>query len=189
MPPETQALLWRSFGGPGAVVGTNALTTAGLGLTPGNASALSQQAETAEECDALETWFTGLWSNLSEHKTFFENIRQLGKYTELDRLYHAILYTIFKDSGEEFDEERIIRSATGIKDTVVWQKLFRFQRDGVIGAIDKLEKYGGCIIADSVGLGKTFEALAVIKYYELRNDRVLVLCPKKLRQLVNLLRQ
>lgn len=181
MPPETQALLWRSFGGPGAVVGTNALTTAGLGLTPGNASALSQQAETAEECDALETWFTGLWSNLSEHKTFFENIRQLGKYTELDRLYHAILYTIFKDSGEEFDEERIIRSATGIKDTVVWQKLFRFQRDGVIGAIDKLEKYGGCIIADSVGLGKTFEALAVIKYYELRNDRVLVLCPKKLR--------
>jgi len=60
--------------------------------------------------------------------------------------------------------------------------LYRFQRDGVIGAIDKLERFGGCIIADSVGLGKTFEALAVIKYYELRNDRVLVLAPKRLRE-------
>ncbi|KAF5051411.1 RNA polymerase-associated protein RapA [anaerobic digester metagenome] len=180
-PPETQALLWRGKEGLGAVIGINAFTTAGLGLTPGSASALPQQAETAEECAALDAWFAGLWCNLSEHKAFWENVRQLGSYTELDKLYHAILYTIFKDSGEELDEERIIRSATGIKDTVVWQKLFRFQRDGVIGAIDKLEKYGGCIIADSVGLGKTFEALAVIKYYELRNDRVLVLCPKKLR--------
>ena len=64
---------------------------------------------------------------------------------------------------------------------MVWKKLFRFQRDGVIGAIDKLDRFGGCIIADSVGLGKTFEALAIIKYHELRNDRVLVLCPKRLR--------
>jgi Superfamily II DNA/RNA helicases, SNF2 family len=179
--PETQALLWRGKDGSGAVIGSNAFTTAGLGLTPGSASALPQQAETAEECAALDAWFAELWRNLPEHSVFLENVRQLGCYTELEKLYHAILYTIFKDSGEELDEERIIRSATGIKDTVVWRKLFRFQRDGVIGAIDKLEKYGGCIIADSVGLGKTFEALAVIKYYELRNDRVLVLCPKKLR--------
>ena len=63
----------------------------------------------------------------------------------------------------------------------VWKKLYKFQRDGVVGAIDKLERLGGCIIADSVGLGKTFEALAIIKYYELRNDRVLVLVPKRLR--------
>ena len=80
------------------------------------------------------------------------------------------------------DEERIVKSATGIRDTVVWNKLYAFQRDGVVAAIDKLSRYGGCIIADSVGLGKTFEALAVIKYYELRNDRVLVLCPKRLRE-------
>jgi SNF2 family DNA or RNA helicase len=79
------------------------------------------------------------------------------------------------------DEERIVKSATGIKNTVVWKKLFKFQRDGAIGAIEKLERFGGCIIADSVGLGKTFEALAIIKYYELRNDRVLVLAPKRLR--------
>ena len=96
-------------------------------------------------------------------------------------VYFQILYQMFKDLGDELDEERIIKSATGIRDTVVWKKLFRFQRDGVTGAIDKLERIGGCIIADSVGLGKTFEALAVIKYYELRNDRVLVLCPKRLR--------
>ena len=85
------------------------------------------------------------------------------------------------DSGDEMDEERIVKSATGIRNTVVWKKLFKFQRDGVVGAIDKLNRFGGCIIADSVGLGKTFEALAIIKYHELRNDRVLVLAPKRLR--------
>jgi len=92
-----------------------------------------------------------------------------------------LYFSGFKDSGGELDEERIIKSATGIHNTTVWKKLYKFQRDGVIGAIDKLERHGGCIIADSVGLGKTFEALAIIKYYELRNDRVLVLCPKRLR--------
>ena len=96
-------------------------------------------------------------------------------------IYFLTLYNIFRDFLEEIDEENIIRSKTGFKDTLVWDKLYKFQKDGVLGAIDKLEKYNGCIIADSVGLGKTFEALAVIKYYELRNDRVLVLCPKKLR--------
>jgi SNF2 family DNA or RNA helicase len=88
---------------------------------------------------------------------------------------------LFLNNIDALDEEKIIKSATGIQNSVVWKKLFKFQRDGVIGAIDKLERLGGCIIADSVGLGKTFEALAVIKYYELRNYRVLVLVPKRLR--------
>ena len=74
-----------------------------------------------------------------------------------------------------------VKSATGIRNTVVWTKLYKFQRDGVVGSLDKLERFGGCIIADSVGLGKTFEALAIIKYHELRHDRVHVLCPKHLR--------
>ncbi|NJS14349.1 MAG: DEAD/DEAH box helicase [Sphingopyxis sp.] len=69
----------------------------------------------------------------------------------------------------------------GLEDSKVWDMLYRFQRDGVLGAVGKLAQWGGCIIADSVGLGKTFEALAVIKYYELRNERVLVLSPKRLR--------
>ncbi len=92
------------------------------------------------------------------------------------------MYNIFKDYLGELDEEKIIKTKTGFKDTLVWNKLYKFQKDGVMGAIDKLEKHNGCIIADSVGLGKTFEALAVIKYYELRNDRVLVMAPKKLRE-------
>jgi len=96
-------------------------------------------------------------------------------------VYAGILHHLFRDDGEGLDEERIVKSATGIRNTVVWKKLFQFQRDGVVGAIDKLNRFGGCIIADSVGLGKTFEALAIIKYHELRNDRVLVLCPKRLR--------
>jgi SNF2 family DNA or RNA helicase len=75
-----------------------------------------------------------------------------------------------------------MKSRTGIRDTSIWEMLYKFQKDAVLGAIHKIENYNGCIIADSVGLGKTFEALAVIKYYELRNDRVLVLCPKRLRE-------
>jgi SNF2 family N-terminal domain. len=89
-----------------------------------------------------------------------------------------MLQRLFASSGDGLDEERIVKSATGIRNTVVWKKLYKFQRDGVVGAIDKLERFGGCIIADSVGLGKTFEALAIIKYHELRNDRVLVLWPE-----------
>ena len=96
-------------------------------------------------------------------------------------IYFVTLYNIFKDYLEEVSEDKTVKGKTGFKTTEVWNKLYKFQKDGGLGAIEKLERYNGCIIADSVGLGKTFEALAVIKYYELRNDRVLVLCPKKLR--------
>ena len=91
------------------------------------------------------------------------------------------MHHLLRAQGDALDEEQVVKSATGIRDTQVWRKLYKFQRDGVVGAIDKLNRFGGCIIADSVGLGKTFEALAIIKYCELRNDRVLVLCPKRLR--------
>ena len=92
-----------------------------------------------------------------------------------------MLHHVLGARGDALDEDQVIKSATGIRDTVVWRKLYKFQRDGVVGAIDKLNRFGGCVIADSVGLGKTFEALAIIKYHEMRNDRVLVLCPKRLR--------
>ena len=92
------------------------------------------------------------------------------------------LYNIFSKDIDSLVEENIVKTKTGFKDTTIWNMLYKFQKDGVIGSIDKLEKFNGCILADSVGLGKTFEALAVIKYYELRNDRVLVLAPKKLRE-------
>ncbi|MFH1570091.1 MAG: SNF2-related protein [Gemmatimonadota bacterium] len=96
-------------------------------------------------------------------------------------VYNLVLHHLFAGRGDVLDEEEVVKPATGIRATVVWRKRFRFQRDGVVGAIDKLNRYGRCIIADSMGLGKTFEALAIIKYHELRNDRALVLCPKRLR--------
>ncbi|MEN9492203.1 MAG: hypothetical protein RJA63_2652, partial [Pseudomonadota bacterium] len=108
-------------------------------------------------------------------------LQAIGEHRDPFTVYTLILHHLFRDSGDEMDEDRIVKSATGIRNTVVWKKLFKFQRDGVVGAIDKLNRFGGCIIADSVGLGKTFEALAIIKYHELRNDRVLVLAPKRLR--------
>ncbi len=95
-------------------------------------------------------------------------------------IYYVILYNIFSSFLDDLNEDLMPNDATGFKDSVIWNKLYHFQRDAVIGAINKLEKYNGCILADSVGLGKTFTALGVIKYYELRNKSVLVLCPKKL---------
>jgi len=97
-----------------------------------------------------------------------------------ERIYFVILYNIFSEFLEEIDEDVLPNDRTGYEDSAVWNKLFNFQRDAAVGIINKLETYNGCILADSVGLGKTFTALAVIKYYELRNRSVLVLCPKKL---------
>jgi hypothetical protein len=168
-----------------AITGHCPFTTDGLGLTPGNPFSLIQCSETPDECATLQTWFTKLWGNLPALLTSKQNLlAQLATITDHKApalAYYLILYHLFKDLGDTLDEEQIVKSATGIRNTVVWKKLFKFQRDGVVGAIDKLARLGGCIIADSVGLGKTFEALAVIKYHELRNDRVLVLVPKRLR--------
>ncbi|MBQ3421711.1 MAG: DEAD/DEAH box helicase family protein, partial [Romboutsia sp.] len=91
------------------------------------------------------------------------------------------MYNIFKDYIDETTNNKYTQDNTSLTNSVIWNKLYKFQKDGVLGALEKLEKYNGCIIADSVGLGKTFEALAIIKYYESINARVLVLCPKKLR--------
>jgi len=97
-----------------------------------------------------------------------------------DSLYKFSLFHIFQNATiDEVAEQRLRK--IGFKETVVWNMLYNFQQDAVLGAIDKIETFGGCIIADSVGLGKTLEALAVMKYYQMRNDRILVLCPKKLR--------
>ena len=168
-----------------ALLGSLAFSTDGLGITPGNPLSLIQASETAEEALLLSQWFDLQWSGLvSDDKAKIELVEVLQSYSVHRApylVYTLILHHLFSSSGEDFDEDRIVKSATGIRNTVVWKKLYKFQRDGVVGAIDKLNRFGGCIIADSVGLGKTFEALAIIKYHELRNDRVLVLCPKRLR--------
>lgn len=186
--PLPQAILVakNADGTPAKVISGNCpLTTDGLGITPANQFSLVQATETPEESQLLASWFTQMWNALpasAEGKAaLLGQLDDLTAKREPSLIYLLTIYHLFKDRGDELDEDKIIKSATGIKNAVVWKKLFKFQRDGVIGAIDKLERFGGCIIADSVGLGKTFEALAIIKYYELRNDRVLVLVPKRLR--------
>jgi hypothetical protein len=167
------------------ITGNCAFTTEGLGITPGNQFSLIQCSEREEESALLGAWFTNLWSGLSssdqQKAAVLARLQDIADPKAPSLIYYLTLHHLFKDLGEDLDEERIVNSATGIRNTIVWRKLFKFQRDGVIGTIDKLERLGGCIIADSVGLGKTFEALAIVKYYELRNDRVLILCPKRLR--------
>jgi len=168
-----------------ALLGSLAISTEGLGLTPGNPLSLIQASETSEEARLLSQWFDAQWSALpsrpSVKGSLLEVLQRIGSHRDPYLVYTLVLHHLFFDRGDDLDEEQVVKSATGIRNTVVWQKLFKFQRDGVVGAIDKLNRFGGCIIADSVGLGKTFEALAIIKYHELRNDRVLVLVPKRLR--------
>ena len=169
-----------------AVQGSLDFTSSGLGYTYSPTLQMNTLMDEPILTKQYIQWFNDVWSNesiLEEVKEeVLERIAVIYGDHSPEFLYYVTLYNIFKDYLEEFDEDAIVKSKTGFKDTEIWNKLYKFQKDGVLGAIDKLEKHNGCIIADSVGLGKTFGALEVIKYYELRNDRVLVLCPKKLRE-------
>jgi hypothetical protein len=185
--PQATLVTKNANGTPSKVISGNCpLTTDGLGITPANQFSLVQATETPEESQLLAGWFTQMWNFLpasaDAKAALLAQLDELTAKREPSLIYLLTVYHLFKDRGDKLDEDKIVKSATGIRETVVWKKLFKFQRDGVIGAIDKLERLGGCIIADSVGLGKTFEALAIIKYYELRNDRVLVLVPKRPRR-------
>ncbi len=160
-------------------------TGAGLGLTESETLDMINSSNDVNETQQMLNWFDSVWNNnfqlVEAKELLLREVEKLSRDNEPQYIYFLTLCHLFKDFVEDLSEEKIIRSKTGFKETLVWNKLYNFQKDGVLGAIEKLEKYNGCIIADSVGLGKTFEALAVIKYYELRNDRVLVICPKKLR--------
>lgn len=169
-----------------AIQGSSNFTTSGLGFSESDKYDMNMCLTDANATEALLEWFDSIWNNPAAVNDIKDSmltaLNQLTKNQAPAFIYFLTLSNLFKDFLEELDEEKIIKTKTGFKNTLVWNKLYKFQCDGVLGAIDKLEKYNGCIIADSVGLGKTFEALAIIKYYELRNDRVLVLCPKKLRE-------
>lgn len=169
-----------------AIQGSSDFTSSGLGYTFSPSLQMNTLIDEPLLTKQYIDWFNDVWQNeaiVEEIKEkVLDRIAVIYENHSPEFLYYVTLYNIFRDYLEEFDDEAIVKSKTGFKDTAIWNKLYKFQKDGVLGAIDKLEKHNGCIIADSVGLGKTFEALAVIKYYELRNDRVLVLCPKKLRE-------
>lgn len=109
-----------------------------------------------------------------------DHIASVYQENSPERIYFIMLYNIFHAFLEDVDEDVLPNDRTGYQESLIWKKLFNYQRDAATGIINKLETYNGCILADSVGLGKTFTALAVVKYYELRNRSVLVLCPKKL---------
>ena len=171
---------------PLAIQGSSTLTASGLGAIKSSRYEMNTAVEEPEATRQLLSWFDTLWNNQQAFRNvkneLLQSLDNLSSEKPAQLIYFLTLFNIFREIIEEIDEENIIRSKTGFKDTIVWNKLYKFQKDGVLGAIDKLERYNGCIIADSVGLGKTFEALAVIKYYELRNDRILVLAPKRLRE-------
>lgn len=107
-------------------------------------------------------------------------VSNLYKENSPEFIYYLTLYNIFDEFLEDISEDELANERTGFKESVVWKRLYDFQRDAVLGIINKLERHNGCILADSVGLGKTFSALGVIKYYQERNRSILVLCPKKL---------
>jgi len=169
-----------------AIHGSSSFTSGGFGVIPTDGYAMNTYFTAPSETDGLLNWFDSIWNGPAathDIKVFvLDQLERIVSAKSPELIYFLILYNVFREFLGEIEEDKIIKTRTGIKETIIWSKLYRFQRDGVLGAIDKIEKYNGCIIADSVGLGKTFEALAIIKYYELRNDRVLVLCPKKIRE-------
>jgi SNF2 family DNA or RNA helicase len=156
----------------------------GLGLIPSRNLTRIRYVEHQEAQDELE-YFDEVWENPQVQDALAPFMHQLSQLTQdytPNFIYFKMLFHLFHDFVDNMNSETMLQSQVNFKQTSIWSMLYKFQKDGVIGAIDKLEKFNGCILADSVGLGKTFEALAVIKYYELRRLNVLVLCPKKLSE-------
>lgn len=179
----------------GAVTYNNVIgfTSADLGLTPRSGFPTLIQKLENPQSEAYLAWFNQIWNNkesledvTSYVQAYFENT---FKENSPEFIYFITLYNLFNEFLEDISADNLPNDDTGFKETVIWKKLYNFQKDAVIGAINKLEKYNGCIVADSVGLGKTFTALGIIKYYEKRNKDVLVLCPKKLEANWNTYRQ
>ena len=162
----------------------NGFTTVDLGCERGNnAYNMVQKTETPFSTAYIEL-FESLWNDTVKMQEVtdevIENITTAYNENSPDFIYFVTLYNIFNEFLEDVSEDNLPNEATGFKESKIWSMLYNFQKDAVLAIISKLEKYNGCILADSVGLGKTFTALAVIKYYENRNKSVLVLCPKKL---------
>jgi superfamily II DNA or RNA helicase len=160
-------------------------TAVDLGYQQGDA--VSNFITKFSDAPSTTTWldlFNQIWEDEAKVKDVTDaicaHIESVYQENSPQKIYFLMLYNIFNEFLEDLNEDILPNDRTGYKDSVVWNKLFNFQQDAATGIINKLEQYNGCILADSVGLGKTFTALAVIKYYELRNRSVLVLCPKKL---------
>lgn len=160
-------------------------TTVDLGCERGdNAYYFVTRTEASENGRQFLQLFDEIWNDPNQLQDvtdrIVESISTAYRENSADFIYFYTLYNIFSEFLEDISEDNLPNEATGFKQSIIWNKLYDFQQDAALAIISKLEKYNGCILADSVGLGKTFTALAVIKYYENRNKSVLVLCPKKL---------
>ena len=165
----------------------NGFTTVDLGCERGNNVYYPvQKTESYENAKYFLNLFEQIWNDKKKLQevtdTVIESISVAYQENSPEFIYFFILYNIFHEFLDDISEDELPNEATGFKQSKIWGMLYDFQKDAVLAIINKLEKYNGCILADSVGLGKTFTALAVIKYYENRNRSVLVLCPKKLSE-------
>lgn len=165
----------------------NEFTTTEIGAEKGNQ--LFSQILRLTDANATRSFlanFNDLWSDRDKvhdvTERIIENIETVYRENSPEFIYFVTLYNIFHEFLSDLSEDVLPNEATGFKSSQIWSKLYNFQKDAALAIINKLERYNGCILADSVGLGKTFTALAVIKYYENRNKSVLVLCPKKLNE-------
>lgn len=168
-----------------ALLGSSNFTRRGLGLSDSPNLELNLVVDSDRDRTDLKAWFDSIWTNedlVSDVKSeVLRYLEQLYVNHAPEFIYFKTLYHVFERFISGQDADAALFEQTAIIDTEIWKALFDFQKDGVKGAIHKINAHNGCILADSVGLGKTYSALAVIKYFELRNHRVLVLCPKKLR--------
>ncbi len=163
----------------------NDFTTVGLGVEHGNVvSNFVAKIDDPVQTKAYIRLFESLWSDKETYEDVtaqvLDNITIAYNENSPEFIYFVALYNIFSEFLEDVSEDVLPNEATGYRNSRIWNLLYDFQKDAALAIINKLEKYNGCILADSVGLGKTFTALSVIKYYENRNKSVLVLCPKKL---------
>lgn len=165
----------------------NGFTTVDLGCERGNNVYYPvQKTEAHENARYFLTLFEQLWNDKKRLQdvtdVVIDAISAAYRENAPEAIYFVALQNIFREFLDNVSEDELPNEATGFRESKIWGMLYAFQRDAALAIIGKLEKYNGCILADSVGLGKTFTALAVIKYYENRNKSVLVLCPKKLAE-------
>ncbi len=164
----------------------NEFSMAGIGCERGNYICNSITRMSSPAADSFLKMFNDIWNDKTRvqdvTESVIEGFSSVYKENSPEFIYFMMLYHVFGEFLEDVSEDVLPNEATGFKQSKIWSMLFDFQKDGALAVINKLEKYNGCILADSVGFGKTFTALAVIKYYENRNKTVLVLCPKRLAE-------
>ena len=169
-----------------AIMGSSNFTVNGLGLGSKRNVELNLVVDSERDKEDLKNWFEDIW----DKKDLVEDVKDevLRYLSEIyadyspEFIYQKTLYHLFEGVLQEKNEAERQQTQMLLSQTQIWNQLYSFQKVAVQSAIGKIQKHNGCIIADSVGLGKTYEALAVIKYFEVRNQNILVLCPKKLRE-------